>query len=96
MRLYLLVLLGECWLCLLFGDILTRIALALVSTTLYGISLSCDSLIPSVSIRSNSRCFFSSSGIRGLFSEGERDLDLQKKNTGPRFKHISDRYRQGA
>jgi len=34
MQQYLLFLLGERWLCLLFGDSLTRIAFALVSTTL--------------------------------------------------------------
>lgn len=63
---------------LLVGERRTRIALAvLVSTTLYGISRSCDSDMPSVSTNLNSRCCFNSSGSRDLPSEGERERDLQ-------------------
>lgn len=67
-----------CAWCLPVGDSRTRTALlAAVSTTLYGISRNCDSLMPSVSTSRNSRCCFSSSGSRDLPSDGERDLDLQ-------------------
>jgi hypothetical protein len=48
--------------------------------------------MPSVSIRSYSKCFLSSSGNRGLFSDGERDLDLQKQKLNYKFKQIDARF----
>lgn len=65
-----LLLLGECFRC--------DLEIVLVSTTVYGISRSCDSDIPSVSIRLKSKCFFSSVGSLPLLpSDGDRDLDLR-------------------
>lgn len=64
--------------CLCFEDVRSLVCLAwLVCTTVYGISLSCSSVIPVVSTRENSRCCFNSLGSH-FFSLGERDLDLMK------------------
>ena len=48
--------------------------------------------MPSVSIRSNSKCFLSSSGNRGLFSDGERDLDLQKQKLNYKIKETAAKF----
>ncbi|KAK3914536.1 Early nodulin-12A [Frankliniella fusca] len=58
------------------GDILTLRGLALVCTTVYGISRSWASDMPSVSMRSKSRCCLSSSGTGRRFpSDGDRERD---------------------
>jgi len=48
--------------------------------------------MPSVSIRPNSKCFLSSSGNRVLFSDGERDLDLQKQKLNYKLKYTGDNF----
>lgn len=68
----------ECTFGLPDDDNRTRTALAaFVFTTVYGISRSWSSDIPSVSTNWNSRCCFSSSGRCGLpLSDGDRERDL--------------------
>lgn len=78
----------ECTFGLPDDDNRTRTALAaFVFTTVYGISRSWSSDIPSVSTNWNSRCCFSSSGKCGLpLSDGDRERDLFQNDEKKKIK----------